>query len=123
MKIFCTLLAFALTLANTNVLASDATPLETTRFKTVSDALVVLQSRSDVSYKAARPGGMVMANYSAPFSTWSFVPKEHYAYPAVVKREVKQRDSGEMYIEVSALCQAEKLRCEKLMDEFELEQQ
>ncbi len=117
MKTFYTLLALAFTLVSTNALSKDDS-FETTNFKTVSDALIALQTQSEVSYKAPKPGGVVMANYSSPFSVWSFVPKDHYAYPAVVKQEVKQKDNGEMYIELSALCQAEKVKCERLVEEF-----
>jgi hypothetical protein len=49
---------------------------------------------------------------------WSFVPEGHYAYPAVVRRAMKQDAKG-IYLEMTALCQADKLSCDKLIREFE----
>jgi hypothetical protein len=52
------------------------------------------------------------------YAIWSFTPEGHYAHPAVVRRTVKQAN-GMVYVEMSALCQAAKEPCDRLMREFQ----
>lgn len=49
----------------------------------------------------------------------SFAPSGHYAYPAVVRRTLKQSANGDLSLEMTALCQAAKEPCNRLMAEFE----
>jgi len=58
-------------------------------------------------------------NDSKPFAIWSFTPEGHYAYPAVVKRELKQNAQGGAFIEMTALCEATKDACDRLIGEFQ----
>jgi len=37
----------------------------------------------------------------------------------VVKRELKQNDKGDVFIEMTALCQAQKEPCDRLIKEFQ----
>ena len=48
---------------------------------------------------------------------WSFTPESHPAHPAAIKREVIERD-GMVYIDMNALCQAEKRECDALIEQF-----
>ncbi|WP_331461835.1 molecular chaperone DnaJ [Pseudoalteromonas sp. SWYJZ98] len=49
---------------------------------------------------------------------WSFTPETHTAHPAAIKRKVLEKNQA-IYIQMSALCQAKKADCDKLMKEFE----
>ena len=88
-------------------------------FKTVDEALAFLKTKPTVTFTVTKPDGWLIANDTSPFTVWSFTPESHYAYPAVVKREVKQNDKGGVYIEMTALCQAENEPCDRLIEEFQ----
>jgi len=49
---------------------------------------------------------------------WSFAPRGHYAYPAVVRRKIEQNPDGNVFVRMSSLCEADKASCDKLIDEF-----
>jgi hypothetical protein len=72
-----------------------------------------------VSITVTQPDGWTIAVEPATKAIWSFAPAGHYAYPAVVRREIKQRGS-DVYVEMVALCQAEKVPCDNLIREFQL---
>ena len=82
-------------------------------------ALESLKSTPGVSITVTQPDGWTIAVEPAAKAIWSFTPASHYAYPAVVRREVKERDGG-VYVEMVALCQAKKVPCDKLIREFQL---
>jgi hypothetical protein len=50
---------------------------------------------------------------------WSFTPSGHYAHPAVVRRELKLRQNGDVFVEMTSQCEAVKKDCDKLLAEFE----
>jgi hypothetical protein len=88
-------------------------------FETVDATLAFLKTKPSVTFSTTQPDGWLFANDTSPFTIWSFTPSGHYAHPAVVKREVKQGDKGDIYIEMTALCQAEKSPCDLLIAEFQ----
>jgi hypothetical protein len=49
---------------------------------------------------------------------WSFTPTGHYAHPAVVRRELKIRQNGDVFVEMTSQCEAVKDACDKLLAEF-----
>jgi len=72
-----------------------------------------------VTVTVTKPDGWIIVNEEAPgLSVWSFAPPGHYAYPAVVRRTVRQAD-GRVYVVTTALCQADKLSCDRLMRQFQ----
>ncbi len=87
-------------------------------FSTVDEALVFLKTKPNVTFTTTKPDGWLIANEQSPFTVWSFTPQGHYADPAVVKRELKQ-NSGGVFIETSALCEADKSSCDRLLGEFQ----
>lgn len=87
-------------------------------FRTVAEALESLRATPGVGITTTKPDGWIIANDSKNNIQWSFTPAGHYAYPAVVKRVIKQSPNGNIYIEMTALCQAEKPSCDRLIDEF-----
>ena len=88
-------------------------------YPTVAAALEGLRARPGVSVTTTQPDGWIIATETSTNAVWSFTPPGHYAYPAVVRREVKQRDGGEVYIDMVALCQAAKEPCDRLIREFQ----
>lgn len=85
-------------------------------YPTVAAALEALKARQDV--RISVQGGWTIANDPRDGSLWSFTPPDHPAHPAVVKRNPVQKD-GAMFIQMRALCQAEKAACDKLIAEFQ----
>ena len=115
LALFTTLFLFASAYANSD----EVKPEKGVGFKTVDEALAFLKTKSTVTFTTTKPDGWVIANDTSPFTVWSFTPEGHYAYPAVIKREVKQNDKGGVFIEMTALCQAEKEPCDRLIKEFQ----
>ena len=97
----------------------SASGAEKRGYKTVATALEGLKSTPGVSVTVTQPDGWTIAVEPTTKAIWSFTPANHYAYPAVVRREIKERDGG-VYVEMVALCQAEKVPCDKLIREFQL---
>jgi hypothetical protein len=106
---------------------SDQRPLEESPgaanglgYSSVSEALESLKAKAGVTVKVTKPDGWVIVNESSPvFAVWSFTPEGHYAHPAVVRRVIQQRPGGDVYVEMTALCQADKASCDKLIREFQ----
>jgi hypothetical protein len=121
------ILAFVAALACTMsaVAQSPADPIEESGaaaeklgYKTVTAALEGLKALPGISINVTQPDGWTIAVERDTKAMWSFTPASHYAYPAVVRREIKQLD-GNVYVEMVALCQAEKAPCDKLIREFQ----
>ena len=85
-------------------------------YPTVAAALEALKARSDV--KISVQGGWTIVEDRAASTYWSFTPPGHPAYPAAVKRTVVQRD-GAFAIDLTALCEAQKAACDKLVADFQ----
>jgi hypothetical protein len=86
-------------------------------FATVAEALTALQARPGVRIETTKPDAWVIVNEPGDVQ-WSFTPSSHAAYPAVVRRAIKINAQGDVYIEMTSLCQAEKGHCDKLLEEF-----
>lgn len=84
-------------------------------YPSVAVALEALKARNDV--QISNQGGWIIVNDKMANALWSFTPPDHPAYPAAVRRAVVQRGTA-VSIEMTALCQAEKSACDKLMAEF-----
>lgn len=85
-------------------------------YPSVAAALADLRARDDVDI--SDKDGWTIINDGATGALWSFTPPGHPAHPAAVKRTVVDRD-GSIFIEMEALCQAEKAPCDKLIAEFQ----
>jgi hypothetical protein len=114
LAIFITSLLFA-SFAN----ADEVAPEKGIGFKSVNEAMAFLKTKPTVNITVTKPDGWLIANDTSPFTVWSFTPEGHYAHPAVVKRELKQNEDGGVYVKMTALCQAEKEPCDRLIAEFE----
>ena len=87
-------------------------------FRTVEEALSALKADPTVTITITKPDSWVIANQSSTKLQWSFTPPGHYAHPMVVKRAIKADAKGDVRVETTSLCQAEKTACEKLLGEF-----
>ena len=58
-----------------------------------------------------------MVEDRANHAVWSFVPNNHEAYPAVVKRAVVTRNDG-THIDMDVVCEAPKAACDRLVESF-----
>lgn len=85
-------------------------------YPTVSAALEALRTRTDVAISSH--GGWTIVTDSGRRTFWSFTPPGHPAHPAAVKRTVVEKD-GAIFIEMGALCQSERVACDKLISEFQ----
>ena len=97
--------------------ASAQTQPSSIGYPTVAAALEALrsQSGSTVSLQGGWSKSSV-SHQSRPL--WSFTPANHPAHPAAVKRKIVERD-GVVGVHMTALCQAEKAACNRLIEEFQ----
>ena len=83
----------------------------------VADALAALQKRPDA--RITHPDNWTVVTISKPeLAVWSFVPKEHDAYPSVVRRLIRKSDKG-TFVEMKVLCEAKQDACRKLALQFQ----
>lgn len=64
------------------------------------------------------PEGWRIVVEKKPEAVWSFAPAGHPAFPSVVRRAAVKRKGG-TYIEMSAICEADKAACDRLIREFQ----
>jgi hypothetical protein len=95
----------------------DAARASVIGFATVAEALSTLHTKPGVQVEITKPDAWTIINEPGNVQ-WSFTPSTHNAYPAVVRRAIKVNAEGGVYIEMSALCQAEKEPCDKLLEDF-----
>lgn len=85
-------------------------------YATVADAFAALHARTDVVI-VVRDGWTIVQEQEGRI-IWSFVPTEHHAFPAVVRREFAQRNDASL-IQMQCLCESTKAACDRLVAEFE----
>jgi hypothetical protein len=91
-------------------------PGSTIGYATVAAALKSLSARPDVHLNVQ--GGWTVADDRVNSTLWSFAPEGNPAYPAAVKRQIKEAKDG-IYIETNILCEASKTACDKLVVDFQ----
>lgn len=85
-------------------------------YNTVADALAGLSAKTSASKRTTKDGWIEIEDKDQN-ALWSFVPADHPAYPAAVKRTTSGRGMA-VQIDMSGLCEAEKGACETLMKEL-----
>ncbi len=85
-------------------------------YSSVDQALSSLSSKAGAQTQVQN--GWTIITEDNGLTTWSFVPTNHPAYPAVVKRVIYQQGGG-WYIKTYELCGASKAACDKLLSDFE----
>lgn len=81
-------------------------------YPTVQAALEALQNKTGVTFRTQ--DGWRIAQDDEELAVYMFTPRDHPAYPTVIKRSVFNRD-GSSYIGTNALCEASKTVCDALM--------
>ena len=61
--------------------------------------------------------GWTVIEDRANLSMWAFTPAGHPAHPAAIRRVLTEKD-GAWFVEMSALCEATKSACDKVVAEF-----
>ena len=84
-------------------------------YKTVAEALSVLQSKPGVEISRQRNWTIIVEPKVQVI--WSFAPEGHPAYPSVVKRSIKDRN-GKVYVDMAVKCDSTKEACDALVREF-----
>jgi hypothetical protein len=105
-------------LAETETSESSSVAQTGVGYKTVGEALKALKAKPSAKVSLTKPDAWTIVTETDTMAQWSFTPPNHYAYPAVVKRVIKQNANGDVYVEMSALCEAKKEPCDKLIEEF-----
>lgn len=111
------LLAFTLALAGAAHAQQDAETPRPLGYTRVADALAALQNNPGA--KITHPDGWTVVTVTKPeLAVWSFVPKGHDAYPAVVRRLIRKTDKG-TFVEMKVLCEAKQEPCRRLALQFQ----
>ncbi|MBV6322932.1 DUF4019 domain-containing protein [Duganella violaceipulchra] len=84
-------------------------------YPTVAAALEALKSKQGARV-STRDGWTIVDDRPAN-AIWSFTPAGHPAHPAVVRRGIVEQGGG-IHVAMTALCQADKVACDKLIEEF-----
>ncbi len=86
-------------------------------YASVAEALKDLESKDGNGTVVTHPDGWTIVN-EPPVAQWSFTPKGHAAYPAVVRRIIRRSADGKVSVETASLCEAPQEACTKLLEDF-----
>jgi hypothetical protein len=101
--------------ANAQLAPLPETPQSGIEYKSVAEALKALSAKPNVAISIQ--GDWTIVDEPANYTLWSFAPKGHAAYPAVVKRTVVEKD-GVVSIKTGVICEASKAACDALVRDF-----
>ncbi len=87
-------------------------------YPTVAAALKALEAQDGNGTVVTHADGWTIVNEPLARAQWSFVPKEHAAFPAVVRRVVERGAKGEVSVQTQSLCEAKAAACEALLADF-----
>lgn len=111
------LLPLILALAAGSVIATDGPRTSSIGYASVAEAFEDLKSNPLAEVREQDGWTVVSMQDGEERSIWSFTPPGHPAHPAAVKRPIYEQD-GAVRMRTNALCQASKLECDRLMEEF-----
>ena len=106
----------AQTQAAAPALTTEPAPSDAIGYKTVAEARAAVLKRDDVDTRED-DGWLIVADHAA-FGFWSFTPSDNAAYPAVVRRNIHEKD-GVVSVSMSMLCEAQKSACDELSHQFD----
>jgi len=86
-------------------------------YNSIDEAFTALQADPEAKTTDYEGWTIFTQKSDGRYILWSFTPETHASHPAVVRRIIVKKDE-EMFIEMSALCHATKLECDKLIDDF-----
>lgn len=87
-------------------------------YDSVLEALLALKENPSTQVGYSDGWTVVTLEEKGNHVLWSFTPESHQAHPTAVRREVVEKN-GQIFIEMSALCQSTKPECDHLISEFE----
>ncbi len=105
----------SLSFATGSVLGYEGKQGQVFGYNTVLQALEAL--KSDPNADVSEFNGWVIVSETTNKALWSFAPKEHPAYPSVVRRAVVEKD-GQIGITTQVSCAAKKSICDSLVKDF-----
>ena len=85
-------------------------------YPTVAAALAALRAKPGVKFTTQ--GGWTIADDESTGAIWSFSPPGYPAYPAAVRRQVRQQ-GGQVQLGMDIQCEASKAACDDLVREFQ----
>ena len=88
-------------------------------YTNVQDAYDALDSNPSAKLTEYEGWSIFNIKQDDKYILWSFTPEDHSAHPTAIRREVVSKE-GEVYISMSALCQADQWSCDQLIEEFKL---
>jgi hypothetical protein len=83
----------------------------------VLQTLESLKSNPDATFRNTNGWTIINIDNDEEKSIYSFTPESHAAYPAIVKREIIEKE-GAIHIEMTAKCGATKAICDELVQQF-----
>lgn len=98
--------------------AVQAQPAAAIGYPTVAAALKALEAQDGNGTIVTHADGWTIVNEPLARAQWSFVPKDHAAFPAVVRRVVERDGKGEVSVQTLSLCEAKAAACEAMLAEF-----
>lgn len=84
-------------------------------YKSVESARAALLQKPEVDARVEH-GWLIVTDRLAN-TIWTFTEEKQNAHPALVKRVVVE-ESGEIYIKMNVLCEADKSACDRLVEQF-----
>ena len=84
---------------------------------TVQNVLNQLRDDPKATFSTLKGWNMVKVETEIEVSIYFFTPEQHSAHPTVVRRRIYERDEH-VWTETTAICDAAKLTCENLFNEF-----
>jgi hypothetical protein len=115
MKTFLTLALVLSLFSHSNfIAASDDSAIG---YKTVEEAYTALENNPEAVLTEYEGWKIFNIKNNGLYTLWSFTPHVDPAYPAVVKRVIASKNN-QILINMSALCEAEKPKCDHLIEQF-----
>lgn len=87
-------------------------------YPSVAAALQDLASRDGNGTIVTHSEGWTVINEPLASAQWSFAPKDHAAWPAVVRRIIKRGPGGAVSVDTAQLCEGPAAACETMLAEF-----
>ena len=82
-------------------------------FVNVDEALAALKAKPGTEFRTEGPGWIIVKDGDA---VWTFVPENHYAYPALVRRNL-ELENGTWFMRTRVLCRIE-AACQSLAADY-----
>ncbi len=85
-------------------------------YPTVNAALSALRTKAGVNITDEE--NWTIVDDKLDYTLWSFTPSTHAAYPAAIKQVLTKDANGNIRVVMTARCEAAKIPCDKLVEEF-----